>query len=40
MSQMQDEVKAALEHAMDEMAQYYDRREALHLPMKSELRFG
>src|SRR5258707_5063227 len=24
MSQMQDEVKAALEHAMDEMAQYYD----------------
>ena len=24
MSQMQDEVKAALEHAADEMAQYYD----------------
>src|SRR5258708_24970804 len=24
MSQMQDEAKAALEHAMDEMAQYYD----------------
>src|SRR5258707_14308317 len=24
MSQMQDEVKAALEHAMDEMAWYYD----------------
>src|SRR5258707_5539478 len=25
MSQMQDEVKAALKHAVDEMAQYYDR---------------
>src|SRR5258708_40212910 len=25
MSQMQDEVKATLEHATDEMAQYYDR---------------
>src|SRR5260370_8073731 len=25
MSQMQDEAKAALEHAADEMAQYYDR---------------
>src|SRR5260221_3318720 len=28
MSQMQDEVKAALEHAMDEMAQYYDRQRS------------
>jgi len=28
MSQMQDEAKAALEHAVDEMAQYYDRRRS------------
>src|SRR5258708_13100806 len=28
MSQMQDKVKAALEHAADEMAQYYDRRRS------------
>ncbi len=28
MSQMQDEVKAALKHATDEMAQYYDHRRS------------
>src|SRR5258707_3277480 len=28
MSQMQDEVKAALEHAADEMAWYYDRQRS------------
>src|SRR5258708_5361109 len=28
MSQMQDEVKAALKHAADEMAQYYDRQRS------------
>src|SRR5258708_38813044 len=28
MSQMQDEVKAALEHAVDEMAWYYDRQRS------------
>src|SRR5260370_32369834 len=28
MSQMQDEAKAALEHAADEMAQYYDCRRS------------
>ena len=28
MSQMQEEAKAALEHAADEMAQYYDRRRS------------
>ena len=28
MSQMQDEAKAALEHATDEMAQYYDHRRS------------
>ena len=28
MSQMQEEVKAALEHAVDEMAQYYDCRRS------------
>src|SRR5258708_30873252 len=28
MSQMQNEAKAALKHAMDEMAQYYDRQRS------------
>ncbi len=28
MSQMQEEVKAALEHAVDEMAQYYDHQRS------------
>src|SRR6266436_4259904 len=28
MSQMQDEAKAALEHAVDEMAQYYDHQRS------------